>query len=243
MNEKIMNSSVFLNTALLTLIAVSPAQGSVSYYHVGDYRSRSDSPFIQGIQIGAMYLEDFEQRNLDQPPYNFLTTPYAQGWNGRVSGAPSRGVQEDFADGSLGYRWNSSGGSPETTQLPLGIHFDFTPDAQGRLPEYAGAALAGIGLAGGEPTFNVILVYDRNGIEVTNGEWQIPRPNYDIPYLEEDLFLNFEGIHVPGGISRIHFRDFIEVDHLTYGYAIPEPSTTWLAAAAGLWLLRRSRSA
>lgn len=189
-----------------------------------------------------MYLENFEQRNLGLPPYNYLTTPNAQGWNGRISGAPFRGVQEDFADGSLGYRWNSSGGSPDTTKLPGGIHFDFTPDEQGRLPEYAGAALAGFGIIGSGAAFNAILVYDRNGVEVTNGEWQIPKPNYDLPYREEDLFLNFEGVYVPGGISRIHFRDFLEVDHLTYGYAIPEPAAIWLAVGVGLSLLRRPRS-
>jgi len=215
--------------------------GAVTYYHTGDYRSRFDSPFLQGIHQGTMYLENFEERNLEQPPFNYLTTPNAQGWNGRISGAPSRGVQEDFADGSLGFRWNSSGQSSGTNQPPAGIHFNFTPDEQGRLPEYAGAALAGNGLLATGPTFNVILVYDRNGLEVTNGEWQIPKPNYDLPYLEEDLFLNFEGIHVPGGISMILFRDFAEVDHFTYGYSIPEPSAALLATAAGLLCLRRKR--
>jgi hypothetical protein len=156
-------------------------------------------------------------------------------------------VQEDYqisdADGGLGYRWTDSGGSPDSRKPPNGIHFDFTPNAQGQLPEYAGAALRGFGLLGNGPAFNTILVYDKNGVEVTAGQWQIPKPvfNPDLPI--EDLFLNFEGICVPGGISSIHFRDFSEVDHLTYGYAIPEPSTTGLAAATGLWLLRRRRSA
>ena len=78
---------------------------------------------------------------------------------------------------------------------------------------------------------------------MTNGEWRIPKPNYDLPYNQEDLFLNFEGIYVQGGISSIHFRDFLEVDHLTYGYAIPEISTGLLTLAAGtLILARRARS-
>ena len=226
----------------LVFAAASTVRSAVTYFDTSNYRSRADSPFIEGLLSGTMYLDNFEVINLERPPYNYLTTPYAQGWNGLITGAPLRGVQEDFQDGSLGYRWNSSAGSPGTRQLPLGIHFDFTPDAQGRLPEYAGAALAGFGLTGSSPTFNAILVYDANGIEVTNGEWQLPRPDYNLPYLEEDLFLNFAGIHVPGGISRIHFRDFVEVDHLTYGYAIPEPSTVWLAAAGGWLCLRRRRA-
>ena len=76
---------------------------------------------------------------------------------------------------------------------------------------------------------------------MTQGLWQIDKlplnPNLPI----EDLFLNFEGIYVPGGISSIHFRDFTEVDHLTYGYSIPEPSAVLLATAAGLLCLRRKR--
>ena len=101
--------------------------------------------------------------------------------------------------------------------------------------------MRGFGLLGTGPTFNTILVYDKNGIEVTEGQWRIPKPAFNPNLPIEDLFLNFEGIHVPGGISSIHFRDFSEVDHLTYGYAIPEPSAAWLAMGAGIWLLRRRR--
>jgi hypothetical protein len=241
LENKIMKVRRSHTILVLLLSASTPALSAITYYNTDSYRSRNDSPFLLGLQNGTMYLENFEQRNLEKPPYNYLTTPNAQGWNGAVSGAPNRGVQEDFADGSLGYRWDSGGGSLETRQLPNGIHFDFTPDEQGRLPEYVGAALAGRGLLATEPSFNIILVYDRNGREVTEGNWQIPRPNYDLPYQEADLFLNFEGIFVPGGVSRIHFRDFVEVDHLTYGYAIPEPSSAWLVMCTGIWFLHRRR--
>ncbi len=96
---------------------------------------------------------------------------------------------------------------------------------------------------GNGPTFNAILVYDGLGQEVTEGKWQIPKPVPDPNQPIEDLFLNFEGIHVPGGISRIHFRDFIEVDHLTYGYAIPEPAALTFTIAGGAALLFRRRRA
>jgi hypothetical protein len=233
----------YLYTTFITgfFFAGNQVQGSSLFYHVDHYRSRQDSPFVAGLQQGTMFLENFENIGPDRYPYNFMTTPNAQGWNGLRSGSPLGGVQEDISSNGIGYYWSSSAQSSISNQLPNGIHFNFTADEQGRFPEYVGAALVGRGLKATGPNFNVILVYDRNGVEITNGAWQIPKPNYDIPYLEEDLFNNFEGIYVPGGISMIHFRDFLEVDHLTYGYSIPEPTVTLLAPAAGLLCLRRKR--
>lgn len=234
-----------IHPLVLCLYFPCTLQASLVFYSTASYRGRSNNPIINETSAEVIYVEDFETQG--QVDNTTLTTPNASGWNGLSAGAPFWGVQEDYSplseSASLGYVWTDSGGSPDSRKPPNGIHFDFTPDAQGQLPEYAGAALRGFGLLGNGPTFNTILVYDKNGVEVTAGQWQIPKPvfNPDLPI--EDLFLNFEGIYVPGGISSIHFRDFSEVDHLTYGYAIPEPSTTGLAAATGLWFLRRRRSA
>jgi hypothetical protein len=210
---------------------------SVSYIHVGNYFGSNQNPFLANAEIETVFLEDFE--NSTAFPFNYLNTPNATGWNGGRSGSLNAGVRQDYSpgdsDGGIGYYWTNAVGNSSTEKLPLGIHFDFSPDAQGKLPQYVGAALRGIVGASGD--FNLILVFDRNGMEVTDGMWQIPKPASGIPI--EDRFLNFEGIYVPGGISRIHFRDFREVDHLTYGYAIPEPSAAWLVLASGGYLLRR----
>ena len=228
--------TISLNSLLSTFCGAA-----LSYYSSTTYRGRAENPILNDPAAGLVYVEDFEIQGLTGG--QVLYTPNATGWNGVSVGSPRWGVQEDYSDSDLSYYWTNSGGSDGSRKPPNGIHFDFTPDSQGRLPEYAGAALRGSTVLGTNPDFNMILVYDSNGQEVTNGEWLIPKPISNPNQPIEDLFLNFEGIYVPGGISRIHFRDFREVDHLTYGYAIPEPSAAWLAAAAGLCLLRRRRSA
>jgi hypothetical protein len=231
-------------SGIIFLLAIS-AHGAVIFYQTDNYRAKSDSPFDSMRGGGQTYVENFETQGT-QRPRSLLTTPNATGWNGVASGSSQRGVQEDYSGDNLyGRVWNGRGSHPETNQPPTGIHFDFTPDAQGRLPDYAGAALLGRHDPNGTGLlYNSIFVYDKNGMEVTGGEWKFVRPP-DVFIPVEDLFLNFYGIHVPGGISRIHFRDFLEVDHLTYGYsAIPEPASAGLAAAAALAFgLRRKRLA
>jgi hypothetical protein len=231
---------IFLLLLIPSILASRSHAATLTLYQTKSYHGRSDNPILNNPNVSVTFIEDFESQAFLLS--NYLTTPYGSGWNGAAAGSPGWGVQEDFIAGDgLGWVWTDSVNTQDGRKPPIGIHFDFTPDAQGRLPEYAGAALRGKGLLGNGPAFNVILVYDRNGVEVTEGQWQIPKPVFNPNLPIEDLFLNFEGIYVPGGISSIHFRDFTEVDHLTYGYSIPEPSSTLLATAAGLLSLRRKR--
>jgi hypothetical protein len=234
-----MKKSIF--TGLLFLLSAS-ANGAVVYYDTDTYKGRGDCPFLPFLEEGVVYVEDFETQGFQQPR-SLLTTPYATGWNGLASGAFHWGVQEDYLEGDpIGHRWTGNGSSPDATKPPTGIHFDFTSDELGRLPEFVGAALLGRQDPNGTGLlYNSIFVYDRDGNEVTGGEWKFVRPP-DLAVPIEDLFLNFHGIYVPGGISRIHFRDFLEVDHLTYGYAIPEPSAAGLAVGSVFWLMRCRRS-
>lgn len=218
------------------------ATGAVTFYNVNNYKWRINNPFYQNSSIDNVYIEDFESESNHRT--NVLSTPYATGWNGWTTGSLGWGVQEDYSptdpDGGMGWYWTDAIRSESAEKPPIGIHFDFTPDAYGRYPEYVGAALRGFGILGASSNFNTILVYDASGNEVTNGDWLIPKPPWNPDQPIEDLFLNFEGIHVPGGISRIQFRDFQELDHLTYGYApIPEPSTISLGGVAAVGLLRR----
>ena len=55
----------------------------------------------------------------------------------------------------------------------------------------------------------------------------------------------FVGIYAPQGIRAIqsNFNEGLFVDHVQYGYAIPEPSTALLTATAALAAASRRRRA
>lgn len=232
-----------------TVLGCLGSSADATIFVVDNYRSRADNPFWNNPALGTVYLDDFEPPNSPGFPGNVLITPHATGWNGSIVSSPFRGVEEDSAasdpDEGLGYYWTDSVIIGDTLKDPPGIHFDFTPDADGRFPDYCGAVMLGkYDSANTGQLFNSIFVYDKDGNEVTGGLWQIPKPLLSDPVPENpaDYFSHFEGIYVPGGISRIQFRDFIEIDHLTYGYSVPEPSG-WALASTGLLVqLRRRRN-
>lgn len=51
----------------------------------------------------------------------------------------------------------------------------------------------------------------------------------------------FIGAYHEDGIARLSLSNVSQVDHLQYGYAIPEPATAFLALTALFPLLRRKR--
>ena len=194
---------------IISAFGISEAYtASTVFYAVENYRSRVDNPFLLNAALGTVYLDDFEPPNNEAAPGNILVTPNATGWNGAISASAFRGVREDSSildpDGGLGYRWTSSVIVGDTQKNPPGIHFDFTPDANGRLPEYAGAAILGkydLQNVGG--LFNSIFVYDAAGNEVTGGAWSIPKPLLSDPLPEDpsDFFMHFEGIYYSGDVT------------------------------------------
>ena len=76
------------------------------------YQGRPDNPFLTIIDLGVVFVEDFETQNSGTRPNSELTTPYASAWNGGTVGSISWGVQEDYAlgdpDGEIGYVWTNS---------------------------------------------------------------------------------------------------------------------------------------
>jgi hypothetical protein len=106
---------------------------------------------------------------------------------------------------------------------------EFTPDASGNYPTYAGwvmdtydrddAYFEAFDSAG-----NLVASY-RNILEW--GEWQ------------------FVGVYAPQGISAIQsrFNANTVFDHVQYGYAIPEPGSALLTATAALAAASRRRRA
>jgi len=196
--------------------------------------------FYQGILDGTIYIEDFEDRQLN--------TPYvsANGGGPSSSGGVPQGtgpsVDEDdgIKDGksTAGYVWTiySSSGAPV-------IDFSFSPNEEGKLPTYVGAALlGGNDSAVGPDFYSKIFVYgpDGKGVPI---DWQVLAPRVP-PMTPESSSIGdrFAGIYFSEGISRIRFPNEGYIDHLQYGYAIPEPVSGGLLSALGVgWLARRTR--
>lgn len=201
---------------------------AVTVFYTQPYFGRSDSPFYQGIQAGTIYLEDFEDQILNTP---YVTSP------GSVSKGKGRTVDEDdgIRDGKYtgGYVW--TGSQPE---------FRFSPTPQGKLPEYVGFALLGgnvVSLGVGMEIYSKILAYDNAGQEITDGQWLVLQPRIPILPFTSSLADRFAGIYYPGGISRIVSVNDTAIDHLQYGYAIPEPGGSWLLAIVSTLALHRRR--
>ena len=118
--------------------------------------------------------------------------------------------------------------------------FDFAPDNSGRLPTFVGIVVtspsdldldvdAGVRNAAGEFLFS-------NG-EFDPLEWFDPPAN---PIGVSDRH-RFIGFYAEEGISMLELVNVSQVDHLQYGYAIPEPSTALLTLLALPLLGRRKR--
>ncbi|MES2709835.1 MAG: PEP-CTERM sorting domain-containing protein [Verrucomicrobiota bacterium] len=219
-----------LPALLLVLLLMAPTRAATLFY-IRPYQDRTQNPFWQGVLNDTMYLEDFEDRQLN--------TPYVTGFGGAIYQTKSTpNVVGDGNGSSLGFTWTSlATGAGEGD-----IRFDFNPNTKGELPKYAGAALFGGLFAESEITYyEKILVYDAGGMEITAGNWRLEIPVIAPGALSTSVH-RFVGIYYEGGISRISFPGTTTIDHLTYGYAIPEPSSgALLLGALGAALNRRRR--
>jgi hypothetical protein len=232
---------IFLNLSLAHHLSAT----SLFLYEPTTYLSEEDSPFIDGIRAGTIYLEDFEDQALNTP---FVTAPDNLGYFGTTVRADfpistsSRGVDGDdgVIDGvvNLGDSWTTIDSS--SFSVSRFKRFDFVPDALGRLPSYVGIVVtevrtlsddvdAGVRNAAGEFLFS-------------NGEFDPLEWFTEEGSLRGDASTHrFIGFYAEEGISTFLINNVSQVDHLQHGYAIPEPSTALLTLLALPLLGRRKR--
>ena len=199
------------------------------------YFSEKDSPFYGGIVDNAgngIYLENFEDQALNTP---FVQQPTGETFFGAtirsrfpdITDGAIRGVDGD--DGAIdgqtfaGDSWRainfSSGGVSNR------IGFDFLPDDQGRYPRYVGIVITDIrnvdtdvDLSWRNPD-GELLFFDG---EFDPKDW---RPEGGAPN-GSPLRMRFIGLFSEEGIGSLRIANASQVDHLQYGYSIPEPSTS-----------------
>jgi len=198
-------------------------------------------PVNQGIRNGTIYLEDFEDQALNTP---FVSAPDHLGYFGTTVRARNPlsqiPISVDGDDGSidgivnLGDSWitiNSSGfsGSPFK-------RFDFVPDELGRSPIYVGIVVTEVRTLSDDIDGGVRNAAGDNlfpGGEFDPFDWFPPEGA-----LSGDASTHrYIGFYAEEGIATLLVNDVSQVDHLKYGYTIPEPSTALLS----LPLLTRRR--
>lgn len=197
------------------------------------YLSFADSPFFGG-SFGAFHLEDFEDHLLNSPG----VSASAGGVTSVVFG-PSIHDSVDADDGAIdgsGLQGDSYFGSG-----PTGFTFTFNAATLGALPTSSGVVWTDAG-GGASVTFsafgpggNLLFTHTESGFvdNSNNGE------------TGEDRFF---GVVDMAGISAIFISNSsggIEVDHLQYGLAVPEPQSYALmlaGLAAGLMVVQRRKA-
>ena len=233
---------------LLTLTAQASAVTII--FGPSVYLSEADSPFYQGIVDGSIYLEDFEDQSLNTPFVNVVPdlASISLTYRDRAPDAPDgavRGVDGDDGlidgNGFAGDSWVrisliSFGAIPRHI-------FEFSGNEFGVFPTFVGIVITHVE--------NLDLTVDLglrdalgNIIEESVDEYNprlwaappgTPNPN------DSTLRHRFIGFHAPQGISEIFISNAIQIDHLQYGYAIPEPSSILLLLTASLSILALRR--
>jgi len=211
------------------------------------YFSEADSPFYQGILDGTIYLEDFEDQALNTP---FVREPDNVPYFGRTYRSDFPNIPDgivrsvdgddgiiDFA-GFLGDSWITAFLSTNTRADRAS--FEFLPNNDGLYPSYVGIVIT----AADDLRRAVELSFrDPDGNNLfADTDLYAPRDWIPFPLTTDDTRTHrFIGAYHEDGIARLSLNNVWQVDHLQYGYAIPEPSSAILTLTALFPLLRRRR--
>jgi hypothetical protein len=192
------------------------------------YLSFADSPF-SSVALSYFHLEDFQDGSLNTPGVTVSA--------GAAPVAP--GSTTDSVDGDDGAIDGSgaAGWSLYSNQVLTSFAFDFNAGALGNLPTHVGIVWTDVGfVTSGSPFSGPVTAeaFDSAsnslgliGPVVLGGDGTVNGAT------AEDRFFGFSNL---GGIARLVIAtsnsvDW-EVDHLQYGYTIPEPTAAVLASGA-----------
>lgn len=211
------------------------------------YRSELDSPFYQGIQGGIIFLEDFEDGVLNTPfvkdgaapnmGINFATFFPDRNRSPIASVDGDDGVL-DF-EGSQGDTWVTVGPGP-AIELFEYFEFEFDPNEEGQYPLFVGIVVTDVADTSQDVEFGV---YGESGSNLAGSAEFDPGPWFDPgELLRGDVETHrFIGFYAEEGIRRIWANNTLQVDHLQYGYGIPEPGVGIFSVLSALLLLVRRR--
>jgi hypothetical protein len=216
---------MFVRGAMIGLLFASFSQAA----SVGPtpYLSAADSPW-NSVSFSSFFLEDFEDGLLNTPDVS----------QAGATDVPAAGGQfndsVDSDDGAID-GFGTAGRSHYTTSGTAGITYTFGTSVSGGLPTHAGVVWTDL-----SGTADVFLeAFDQNNLSLGILAAGALNDGVSTGETAEDRFLGWEYL---GGISSIRVYQSasdMELDHLQYGVAVPEPTTIGLALAAMVLCFRR----
>lgn len=217
--------------SFLTLASV----GATTIFGPSPYLGSFDSPFLAGIEAGTIYLEDFEDGELNTP---FVDSP---GMTVKTVSPLRRAHSVDADDGLDGDFMGFGGDAWETRNG--GNDFTFEADLFGRFPTFVGFVITLPESFTDPSDFPEISFIDPSGDgpEVLE-EIRLDTRDWDGDFIGDTRRHRFFGVFHEAGIQSLTFdRDVDQIDHLQYGYAIPEPGSGILLFTSAMGLLLRRR--
>jgi hypothetical protein len=219
---------------LMCFLCTSAGAGVTAFGPV-HYRGRLDSPFFGGMAAGDIIVEDVEDWRVNTPGLS-IVSPHSID---RVGGVDE---EDGRLDGAA--RFGNLISGPSSREAPIQFDIRFEPGPDGRHPLYAGLALIGaVQAQPGVESYSLFSAWDGHGNSVSTQPFRIEDIQFTgNPGPKSTIGDQFFGIYSDTGISRIVILRKRAIDHIQYGWAIPEPGTAVLVlAAGGLVLLRRRR--
>ena len=210
------------------------AEAAVTAFGPVHYRGRLDSPFFGGIATGDIIVEDVEDWRVDTPGLS-IVSPHSID---RVGGVDE---EDGRLDGAA--RFGNLISGPSSREAPIQFDIRFAPGADGSHPLYAGLALIGaVQAQPGVESYSLFSAWDGHGNPVSTQPFRIEDIQFTgNPESKSTIGDQFFGIYSDTGISRIVIQRKIYIDHIQYGWAIPEPGSAVLVVVAGGLVLRRRR--
>ena len=224
--------------AAIACLLLQSAGAAVTAFGPVHYRGRLDSPFFGGMAAGDIIVEDVEDWRVDTPGLS-IVSPHSID---RVGGVDE---EDGRLDGAA--RFGNLISGPSSREAPIQFDIRFAPGPDGSHPLYAGLALIGaVQAQPGVESYSLFSAWDGHGNPVSTQPFRIEDIQFTgNPEPKSTIGDQFFGIYSDTGISRIVIQRKIYIDHIQYGWAIPEPGSAVLVLAAvglGLLVRRRGRS-
>lgn len=223
----------------LVVASTSAAHAGTVFYGPTPYLSSADSPFdLSGLGT-TFWLEDFEDGELNTPG---VWVPGLENYPGSIIG-PDQGADSVDADDGVIDGYGRGHALRNFSEICSGlgcygsVYFVFDAQSLGRYPNFVGLVATDVFV----PDSRVVFVaYDPNGDELGA---ILVQPFGEFNMAGETNEDRFVGVHSESGVSSILVFDFpggyLEVDHLQYGAAVPEPhGLHYLAIGAFLCISR-----